>query len=133
MATNDRFGGASWSLRLALAWQGQHDEECATITDDAGIGALQISAVLKQNEAVSDDDLREFAEGLPDPVRAVSFGAFAGFEHAFTENGFSWRRWFLRSESILLFATYNCYLIDAGTGDLDVEMMLQSLRRIGPQ
>ncbi len=116
---------------MAPGWQGHQDEECYTITGGAGVGALQISAARKTDAAVSDDELLSFAADLPSPVPMgpVSFGAFTGFEFAFTEDEVSWRRWFLRSEHVVLFVTYNCDPTAVGADSAEIDAMLRTLRR----
>lgn len=127
----EQVGGVWWSLQLAPGWQGQQDKECYTITGGAGGGALQVSAARKADATVSDDELLSFAADLarPVPLGSVSFGAFTGFEFAFTKDEIFWRRWFLRSEHVALFVTYNCDRTDVGADAADVDAMLRTLCR----
>lgn len=129
MGPVEQVGGAWWSLQLAPGWQGHQDEECYTIAGGAGGGALQISAARKADATVSDDELLSFAADLPSPIPlgSVSCGAFTGFEFAFTEDEIAWRRWFLRSEHIALFVTYNCNPTAVGADATEVDAMLRTL------
>ena len=105
-----RFGAAWWSLILPAGWQGQHDEECSTITGPRHSGALQISAYQKERANVTDGDLREFAleqRGSSAPLRRYRFGAFEGFGVTWQSNGTCWREWWLRTGSVMLYVTFN--------------------------
>jgi hypothetical protein len=43
-------------------WGAEDDGTCVTLTHEDGVGPLQISAYQRNDGAVTDEDLREFAE-----------------------------------------------------------------------
>ena len=122
-----------WKLILRPQWEGELDEDCATACRPGGVGALQLSAYQKDNGAVTDDDLLEFAsESVPTDTLAqpVRLGAFSGLSYRYLEGATVWRRWFLRAGRTLLFVTYNC---DQGAADVetdDVDLTLHSLQAL---
>src|SRR5947209_11119624 len=101
----DRFGREWWSVELPEGWSGEHDETCSTIFDDQGRGALQISAAMKADDEVSDDDLKEFATDDLEAgaeLHATSFGPFVGFRADALEDDFWRETWWLRSGRVML-------------------------------
>ncbi|MBM3496803.1 MAG: hypothetical protein FJX72_21150 [Armatimonadetes bacterium] len=116
-------------MSLQRGWVGRHDPECATITRHNGVGALQVSAARKDGP-VSDDDLRDFAKDVPQEAVGVpvQHGAFTGLEYRFVREGQAWIQWFLRSDSTVVFVTYNCDASNRGLDDKDVLDMLASLK-----
>lgn len=95
-----------------------------TFTHPLGVGAFQVSSYHKAT-VVTDDDLREFAGEIP--LAAVSFGGLTGFRTRFSDDDTFWTKWWLRSECLMIHATYNCSLADRGQEDAEVNMMVQSL------
>lgn len=98
-----------------------------------GFGALQFSSVRKTGQAVTDADLREFAdEDLNGrEARDVSLGDFVGITLDFAQAGVYWRKWWLRSGSVLLFVTYNCDSGEEAWEAATVDTILGSLRALG--
>lgn len=124
------FATNTWSLVLPDGWSAQQDDDCVTLSADAPLGALQLSAYFKDTE-VTDDDLREFASEASDAWAAAQpceAGDFRGLEVTFDDATTCWRQWFLRHEHQMLFATYNCAREHRGREDERVRTMLQSLR-----
>ena len=66
---------------------------------------------------------------LPGPLKSVIVGDFSGFEICFEDQEASWRHWYLRSDDIMLFATYNCSIADVRVEDAVVDAVLTNLRR----
>ena len=128
-----RFGTATWSVEIPDSWNAHHDEDCATITDDSDVGALQISAAFKDSD-VTDDDLRSFASDHTDagavPAPATC-GDFVGIEIAFSDGQFFCRQWFLRSRQQALFVTHTCAESHRGSRDHAIDQALSTLVATG--
>lgn len=102
------YKSAWWAIDLPTGWAGQEEEDCHTFQSDTAVGAFQVSAYQKEDEPVSDDELREFAGDIP--LRAVAFGSLTGFRTRFSDDDTFWIKWWLRSETTMIHATYNCAL-----------------------
>jgi hypothetical protein len=127
-----RFGRETWSLLLPDGWRAWHDDECATLVADDGIGVLQISAAFKDCD-VLDSDLRDFAAehlgtGAIKPTRA---GDFVGFETAFRDGDRLCRLWYLRNRRQMLFVTYNSGMESRSVEDAALQDILASLAASG--
>lgn len=99
-----------WSVHLPTKWQTKEDKECVTLLGDHFQSALQISSARKESSVVTDEDIKDFANGrISDTVtfHRVDFGFFCGFYSERIEAGIFWREWWLRSEKLLIFASYN--------------------------
>ena len=130
---SNRFGRPTWSLLAPDDWMTQHDEECATLADPEGIGALQLSAAFKDTK-VDDADLRDLASEHLDAgaiPAATTLGDFVGFEIAYCTDESAWRTWYLRNDQQALFVTYNCTIDNRGLHDQAVDEILQSLSNAG--
>ena len=126
------FSGASWAVVLPSAWQGEHDEECASIFNEDGVGVLQLSAYKKSSQ-VSEQDLMDFASEHIEAgakTQLVDCGDFSGFTLNFCVANEYWRRWYFRVGSLALFVTYYCDAEDRDVEELQVNAILGSLRLI---
>ena len=59
-----RYESTYWSLEDPEGWTHESDDVCTTFTHPQGGGAFQVSSY-RADEAVTDDDLREFAGEIP--------------------------------------------------------------------
>ncbi|QEH35587.1 hypothetical protein OJF2_41400 [Aquisphaera giovannonii] len=124
------FGGTHWRVRLPAGWRGEHDDTCATVAADSGVGALQFSSARKEGRPVTDDDLRDFAaEHVEAGARLaeVSLGDFTGYHLHFGTEDASWRNWYLRRGSVALFVAYNCEPSQRGVEVREIRTILASL------
>ena len=118
------YKSTDWSLELPEGWRHKFEEDCTTFTHPQGVGAFQVSSYRK-DEAVTDDDLREFAGEIP--LAAVSFRRLTGFRTRFSEDNTFWAKWWLRAGYQMIHVTYNCSLADRGREDTEVSTMIESL------
>jgi hypothetical protein len=84
--------------------------EQAKVADDPERAAQLAQAAMEAGDAVSDQDLREFAEDRIAPgmrLDHVEFGQFSGFTGTYLKGNSCWNEWWLRSEHLMLYATYN--------------------------
>lgn len=90
-----------------------------------------MSEVFKENNAVTDGDLREYArECLEEQaqLKPVQFGDFLGYCAHYERDRLSWSEYWLRCGGMLLYVTHNAGPADEGAALLAVESMLASLR-----
>ena len=124
-------GTLQWSLIVPDSWEFETDSDCTSIWHAESIGALQVSCVVKDG-TVTDSDLFEFAnENLQrgrDPVK-VNLGDFTGILLEFVVEETAWRFWYLRSEDIGLFVTYNCEAVCSGLENERMDSVLATLKR----
>jgi hypothetical protein len=106
-----RYESTDWSLEVPEGWSHESEEDCTTFTHPQAVGAFQFSSHRK-DEAVTDDDLREFAGEIP--LATVSVGRLTGFRTRFSEDDTFWTKWWLRAGRQMIHVTYNCSLADRG-------------------
>jgi len=121
----------AWSI-ATNGWSTDDHPECVTLRPPQDDAALQISIRTKTIGHIDDDEVRAMADrdaqqyGVA--VLPTRCGGFAGVTVAFTEGGHYWRRWWLVSDAILLYVTYNT---DSSTRDhhrAHVDQMLATLK-----
>jgi len=113
-----------WSVDVPDGWRVTEHAECTTFESPAGDSAVQISAHRKEG-AVTDDDLRDFADGAP--LTPAAFPHFTGFQAASTGSQVFARKLWLRAGELLVFVTYTCSLGARGREDAVLDEMLRSL------
>lgn len=117
------------SIDIPDGWEIEDDSVCTTISRSDGVGAPQLSTALKDC-IVEDADLLDFATDnlahgtQPQPV---TLGRFSGFEINYEAKQTWWRIWYLKSENLMIMATYNCDLQHAGNEDSQIDAMLATL------
>lgn len=128
-----RFGRETWSIQPPSGWAAWHEEECATMTAEPEVGALQISAALKESD-VSHQDLLDFASDHIDagarPVE-VATGTFEGITFCYGDGESHWQSWYLRDGHQMLLVTYNCAAELRGAEDDVVIKALKTLSSTG--
>jgi len=98
-----------WSIMPPDTWEAREDDTCATFTPPASESALQISAARKDSEAITVEDIREFADEQVEPGTAlepVHIGTFAGLRASFIREEQRWDAWWLSQGRLLVFATF---------------------------
>jgi hypothetical protein len=125
------YKSAWWSVELPPNWRGYPDADCTTFrTQMFDGGALQISAARKDTGLVTDQDLQEFAcdrlaaGAVFDSVR---FRECSGFTTRYRKDGVSWQEWWLKSEHLMIYATYNVVPEKEYVEQDDVASILSSL------
>ena len=119
-----RYDATDWLLEIPGGWSPAEDESCTTFCHPQGVGAFQVSSYRKE-EAVTDEDLREFAGDIP--LAPVSLARLTGFRTRFSQDDRFWTKWWLRAGCQMIHATYNCPLADRGQEDETIAAMLESL------
>jgi hypothetical protein len=84
-----------WSIELPSDWSAEEEESCVSFSAEHDVGALQISAYRRDGEAVTDEDLNDFAEDeLIDGImlQDVSCGDFRGIAISYAKDESLWRK-----------------------------------------
>lgn len=108
--------------------------ECITF-ERSQEGALQLSSAKKNSGVVLSDELVQYAEsqnsgwGLSNPATC---GEFCGVVYRYQNDEMQCNRWYLRNESILLFATYFGSDVAQAVEYPEVEKILATLRAVRP-
>jgi hypothetical protein len=124
------FQTETWSISLPDAWDEEHDDEGVTLFNPDGAGALEITAL--EREDVVDDGFLEYmaAEHLEAGAEpeGVELGDFEGLELSYGDDTHYWREWYLRADNLMLYVTYHCPLADEGREDDEVDAILETLQ-----
>jgi len=122
----------TWSINLPDDWEEEHDDEGVTLFNPEGSGALEISAV-ERDEPVDDGFLEymavEHLEAGAEPDE-VEYGDFEGLEFSYDDDGNYWREWYLRADNLMLYVTYHCPVADEGREDDEVDAILETLQLV---
>lgn len=128
---SQRYYSTWWSIALPNGWNVERDEECTTIYSDVGVGTLQLSAFERDSAPITDQDLTEFALGQVStvhPLTRAKFGDYRGFQTHFHKEDIYWKMAWLRNNSVILYATYNCPIPEKETEKDAVDNILLSLK-----
>lgn len=118
-----------WLLDLPEEWQAEQDDETIVITDEDGVGVLEITS-LEQDDNARGTDLNALAkELLPDhgAGSAAKIGDFEGLYFQYQEEGDAVREWLVQCDDRVLLVSYSCEIEDAGMDDSFVDEVLDTL------
>lgn len=108
------------------------DENIHTIYDPDGVGALQISAYMKQDGDITEKELlnkTQLNEKKQQFLRKDDWGQFKGFQLVYKEKQDFWRKWWLMNKDLFLFVTYNCEIEDEEVEFESINKSLNTLKR----
>ncbi len=120
-----------WSVQLPAGWEWEEDEDCIAFFSDDSVGALEVSACRKEDEAVNNNDLLEF---IPAELREITevapvvIGEFTGFYAQYIEDDSYWRQWWLKVDRLMIYVTYNASTSDGTAEDAIVNEILSTLK-----
>ncbi|HSB97828.1 MAG TPA: hypothetical protein VLC91_15315 [Spongiibacteraceae bacterium] len=123
-----------WLLDLPEEWQAEQDDETIVITDEDGVGVLEITSLEPDNDG-QRVDLHALAKQLvPDGLAgsAARLGDFEGLYFQYQEEGDAVREWVLQCDNRLLLVSYSCDIDDAGMDDSFVDEVLDTLESKKP-
>jgi hypothetical protein len=118
-----------WLLDLPEEWQAEQDDETIVITDDDGVGVLEITSLEAEGDG-READLKALAKELfPDsgPGSAARIGDFEGLYFQYQEEGDAVREWLVQCDGRVLLVSYSCDVDDAGMDDSFVDEVLDTL------
>lgn len=117
-----------WLLDLPEEWQAEQDDETIVITDEDGVGVLEITSL--DIEGSGPFDLRALAADLlPDngPGAAARIGDFEGLYFQYQEESDAVREWLVQCDGRVLLVSYSCDVDNAGMDDSFVDEVLDTL------
>jgi hypothetical protein len=116
-----------WLLDLPEEWEAEQDEETIVISDQDGIGALEITRLEVDASSVELQALA--AQWLPQGVKGaeVRKGDFDGLYFAYDDEDDAVREWLLCAGEIYLLVSYACDPENAGMDDEVIDEILDTL------
>ena len=126
------YRSAYWQVDLPDDWVSEQQEDSVVLYHPDHGGSILLSAV-REEEEITDEYLAELVDEHIEAgaeLEDVELGSFAGLSCCYEGEGEYWCEWYLRSDHILLFVTYNCPLEEEGSQDDVVETILESLQAI---
>lgn len=123
-----------WLLDLPEEWQAEQDDETIVITDEDGIGMLEITSLEPEGDARGVDLNALAKQLLPDngAGAAARIGDFEGLYFQYQEEGDAVREWLVQCDGHVLLVSYACDVDDAGMDDAFVDEVLDTLERKVP-
>lgn len=125
-----RYLSKHWQIDVPSNWEHEvQDEDRVLFFDPETNGALVISA-LQEDEPIDDDYLEDMLEehlAEDADLYDETCGDFSGVSCCYDAEDEYWCEWYLYTDRVMLFVTYNCPLDDAGEEDDVVDSMLESL------
>lgn len=120
-----------WSVNVPTLWDAEYsvDEQADIVYDNNGIGELFISTIY-QEEGVSEEQLEAMASehiNADAEIDDVECGDFTGITVSYIKESEYWCEWYLCSDNVLLFISYNCNDDNAEEDEDVVESILDSL------
>jgi hypothetical protein len=118
-----------WLLDLPEEWTAEQDDETVVITDEDGVGALEITMLEYEDD--SPMEVNALARQLmPDdvPGQPVTLGDFSGLGFQYQDEGDAVREWIVQRDQRTLLVSYSCDADDAGMDDSIIdEILLETL------
>jgi hypothetical protein len=120
-----------WTLTLPPNWEWEEDEDCVGFFTADSAGALQVSAYLKDDDVVTQEDLEDF---IPEEIQAivldtpVKIGHFSGYTAKYVEEDTYWRQWWLMAGPLMVYLTYNSEAEDHGMEDATIDEIVSTLQ-----
>lgn len=105
---NSQYESFWWVARVPGDWDTNEDDVCVTFKSRASSGAIQVTAAKKEAAAVTDADLREFAEQriAGRQAKVIKTAHFEGIQVEYSDNHNFWKECWLRSGNLMLYVTY---------------------------
>jgi len=125
-----KFNSTWWTLEAPPTWDVSEDDSCVTLACNKE-SALQISAARKNSGNVTDADIKEFVGDHPEGRRLARFATpyFEGYRADYTKRGRHWKEWWLRSQDLLVYVTYNVKSPLDLPQEQQVEAIVHSIKR----
>jgi hypothetical protein len=121
-----------WTVELPAGWEANEEESVATlIAPNGGVGALQISTFVNEDQVVTSKTLLEFAQKEQPTgtvVHLCTVGNMPAAELIYDRDARSWRKVWMGEGHILLYITYNCRKGEERIEKDQVNFILSSLR-----
>jgi len=118
-----------WSLNVPAQWDAEFSDGADVIYDNNGVGELVISTLFDEN-GIEDEQLEAMVAEHLDfdaELEDITIADFSGVMLSYTQDGEFWSEWYLRTDKLLIFASYNCDESQAEEDDDIVEAIMASL------
>jgi len=126
------FYSNSWCIKYPSNWIHENTPECESFYNPNGVGTLQISCAIKENN-ITEEEILNFARDhlvKSNDVASTQLGDFDSITFTYLEDNNYWRLWYLKMNSILLYITYNCNAIEKKKLEsLDIDSILSTLKK----
>lgn len=118
-----------WSLDLPEEWQAEQDEETIVISDEDGIGVIEITT-LEPSEGAEMELSTLAAQLFPAELAqsTVQLGDFVGVAVQYRDEGDAVREWLVRKAQQTLLISYSCDVEHEGLDDETVDEILDTLQ-----
>ena len=126
-----KYSSLNWEVDLPKNWEGELENDIHLFYDPDGVGALQISAYIKTDGAITEKEIlerTELDENKHSHLLQSEWGQFHGYHLIFREGDTFWKNWWLAKGNVFLFITYNCDIADKDIEFKTIDMILSSLR-----
>ena len=123
----------NWKLELAENWEGELDEDIHLLYHPDGVGCIQISGYLKEDNKITRNEIIELTDLDKEEqayLKEYETGNFHGVQFVYSEGDIFWRKYWLANDNLLLFITYNCELNDKEIEVKVIKEMLKTLKKI---
>ena len=104
-------GGEGWEISVLDGWTAVDEGECISIVKSDNGGAITISALIDEDEDISQDELEIYGRSkLPAgaKLKKQTIGEFAGFTTEYTdEQEIYWLHSWLAFQDLLVYFSYN--------------------------
>ena len=125
-------GGEGWELSVPPEWEAEEDGEFITIIKDEDGGAITVSAIIDEEENISQDELEIYSRSKlskGDKLTKLEVGEFQGFSAQFTdEKGVAWFHSWLAHQDLLVYFSYNGSPEAWESEKKDVQKILKTLK-----
>jgi hypothetical protein len=121
-----------WALPIDQEWLTEVDEDTVIISDEDGIGSLEISVLEWDDGEVVAEDLQVLSQQLiPAGVKgqAVACGQWQGQYFSYVDHEDACRDWLLLGGQKVMLISYTCDPEHQGMDDAAVDQMLAGLQR----
>ena len=119
-----------WIIELPEEWEAEQDEETIIISDEDGVGDIEITTLEKESGDVSDAELKDYTADLQKQFgegKPVTVAELQGYYFSYLQAGDAVREWYLRCDKLLLLITYSCDEDNKGMDDGAVDDILSTI------
>ena len=125
------YQGNYFTVEIPDTWYAEfdHEEGLDVLFIENGLGEIQVSTVIHEQELTPNDLMHIAEEDLQAgaSLQELDQGEFHGFWFDYQVDKEYWREWYLCCGQLMLFATYNCPVEDEGKDYDEVNKIIADL------
>ena len=121
-----------WMMEMPPEWEATQDEDTVVIEDEDGVSCIEITTLVKQQGAVTDAEILDFAadtQQAAGTLKSVEVGDWRGVYAAYQDDDVWVREWYLRDAGQCLLVAHSSALDNQGMDDAAVDEMLSTIVR----